>query len=182
MLKLYLLVIMHGCFFGGEIMFIKGDYVVKKNDGICKITDIIRIDMGTGEKDYYILVPIDESEAKIYVPVDIAEKRVRYAINKDEAWRIIRGISSVDEAIIENEKEREKLYKEAINSCDPEQLISIIKTLYLRMQKRLEKNKKNTAVDERYFKLAENQLYGELEFALGVPKSELIRIIEQNIE
>ena len=37
------------------------------------------------------------------------------------------------------------------------------------------------AVDERYFKLAENQLYSELAFALGVEKSELNEIIEQNI-
>ena len=37
------------------------------------------------------------------------------------------------------------------------------------------------AVDERYFKLAEKQLYSELAFALGVEKSELNEIIEQNI-
>lgn len=100
----------------------------------------------------------------------------------DDAWRIIKEISAVDETFIENEKEREKLYKEAINSCDPKRLISIIKTLYIRRQKRLEENKKTTAVDERYFKIAENQLYSELAFALGVEKSELNQIIEQNIE
>ncbi len=82
---------------------------------------------------------------------------------------------------MENEKEREKLYKEAIHSRDPKRLISIMKTLYIRRQKRLEEGKKTTAVDERYFKLAENQLYSELAFALGVEKSELNEIIEQNI-
>ena len=163
-------------------MFKKGDYVVKNNYGICEITDVVKMDMGAGNKDYYVLASVDESTSKIYLPVDIAEKRVRLAINKDNAWRIIKEISAVDEAIIENEKEREKFYKEAINSCDPIRLISIIKTLYLRRQKRLEDNKKITAVDERYFKLAENQLYGELAFALGVKKSEINHIIEQNIE
>jgi CarD family transcriptional regulator len=103
-------------------------------------------------------------------------------MNTDDAWRLIKEMKSVDEAMVENEREREKLYKEAINSRDPKQLISIMKTLYIRKQKRLEEGKKTTAVDERYFKLAENQLYSELAFALRVQKSELNRIIEQNIK
>ena len=41
--------------------------------------------------------------------------------------------------------------------------------------------KKITIVDERYFKLAENQLYSELAFALGVQKSDINQIIEENI-
>jgi len=163
-------------------MFKKGDHVVKKNSGICEVFDIVKMDLGAGEKEYYVLIPIAESTAKIYLPVDTAEKRVRPAMNKDEAWKIIREISAVDEAIIENEKEREKFYREAINSCDPKQLISIIKTLYIRRQKRLEDNKKATSIDERYFKLAENQLYGELAVVLGVEKSELNQIIEQYVE
>ena len=126
-------------------------------------------------------IPVEESTAKVFLPVDIAEKRIRPAMNSDDAWRLIKEIKAVDETLVENEKEREKLYKEAINSRDPKQLISIMKTLYIRRQKRLEEGKKTTAVDERYFKLAENQLYSELAFALGVEKSELNEIIEQNV-
>lgn len=55
-------------------MFKKGDYVVKNNNGICEIADIVRMDMGVGDKEYYVLVSIDESTAKIYLPVDIAKK------------------------------------------------------------------------------------------------------------
>lgn len=162
-------------------MFEKGCYVVNANNGICEIRDIVTMDMGSGEKEYYVLVPIEESTAKVFLPVDIAEKRIRLAMNMDEAWSLIKEMKAVDEALVENEKEREKLYKEAINSRDPKQLISIMKTLYIRRQKRLEEGKKTTAVDDRYFKLAENQLYGELAFALKVKKSELNSIIEQNI-
>ena len=61
-------------------------------------------------------------------------------------------------------------------------LISIIKTLYIRKQKRMTEGRKCTAVDEHYFKLAENQLHSELAFSLGVPKSEVHQIIEENIE
>ena len=59
-------------------------------------------------------------------------------------------------------------------------IINSIRTI-VQASSSLEDNKKVTAVDERYFKLAENQLYGELAFALGVQKSEINQIIEQNI-
>lgn len=162
-------------------MFKKGCYVVNTNNGICEISDVVTMNMGSGDREYYVLIPIEENTAKVFLPVDIAKKRIRSVMNTDDAWRLIKEIKAVDEALIENEKEREKLYKEAINSRDPKQLISIMKALYVRRQKRLEEGKKTTAVDDRYFKLAEKQLYSELAFALGVEKSELNEIIEQNI-
>jgi len=162
-------------------MFEKGNYVVNANNGICEISDIVTMNMGSGDREYYVLIPIEERTAKVFLPVHTAEKRIRLAMNTDEAWNLIREINAVDEVFVENEKEREKLYKEAINSRDPKRLVSIIKTLYIRCQKRLEEGKKTTAVDERYFKLAENQLYSELAFALKVQKSEITRIIEQNM-
>lgn len=162
-------------------MFKKGCYVVNTNNGICEISDVVTMNMGSGDREYYVLIPIEENTAKVFLPVDIAKKRIRSVMNTDDAWRLIKEIKAVDEALIENEKEREKLYKEAINSRDPKKLISIMKALYVRRQKRLEEGKKTTAVDDRYFKLAEKQLYSELAFALGVEKSELNEIIEQNI-
>lgn len=162
-------------------MFKKGDFVVNSNNGICEISEITTMNMSGQNKEYYVLVPIQEKTAKVFVPVDIAEKRIRLAMSKDEAWDLIKGIKSIDEAYVENEKEREKIYKEALASRDPNRLISIIKTLYLRKQKRLEEGKKNTAVDERYFKLAENHLHSELAFSLGVDKSEVSEIIISHI-
>lgn len=42
--------------------------------------------------------------------------------------------------------------------------------------------KKNTATDERYFKLAEEYLYSELAFALDKNKNEMCKFIEETIE
>lgn len=163
-------------------MFEKGSFVVNANNGICEINDIVTMDMSGEKKDYYVLVPIEEKTAKVFLPVDIAEKRIRSVMNEEEAWQLIKSIKSVDEAYVENEKEREKIYKEAISSRDPKRLISIIKTLYVRKQERLEAGKKNTAVDERYFKLAENHLHSELAFSLGVNKTEVNEIIISNMK
>lgn len=162
-------------------MFKKGSFVVNANNGICEITDIIMMDVAGQEKEYYVLVPVNEKTAKVFLPVEIAEKRIRMVMSKDEAWDFIKTIKLVEEIYVENEKEREKIYKEAINSCDPKRLIGIIKTLYIRRLERLEAGKKNTAVDERYFRLAENHLHSELAFSLGVSKTEVSQIIVSNI-
>ena len=162
-------------------MFEKGNFVVNTNNGICEIEDIVTMNMSGTNKDYFLLVPIDEKTAKVYIPVDMADKRIRHAMTEADAWSLIKSIPSIEEAYVENEKEREKIYKEALSSRDPKRLIGIIKTLYLRKQERVEAGKKNTAVDERYFKLAENHLHSELAFALKVEKNEVHRIIIEQI-
>ena len=151
-------------------MFKKGDFVVNTNNGICEINDIVTMNMSGIDKEYYLLIPVAEQTAKVYVPIDLATQRIRLAMSKKDALELIESIKDIDEAYIENEKEREKTYKEALNSRDPKRLVGIIKTLYLRKQERVEAGKKNTAVDERYFKLAENHLHSELAFALQVDK------------
>ena len=162
-------------------MFKKGDFVVNTNNGLCEIKDVVTMNMSGTDKEYYLLVPINEQTAKVYVPVDLSTQRIRLAMNKDEALSLIESIPDIHETYIENEKERERTYKEALNSRDPKRLVCIIKTLYLRRQKRLDAGKKNTAVDDRYFKLAENHLYNELAFALEIDKSEILDLIFNRI-
>ena len=162
-------------------MFKKGDFVVNTNNGICEIKDVVTMNMSGTDKEYYLLVPINEQTAKVYVPVDLSTQRIRLAMNKDEALSLIESIPDIHETYIENEKERERTYKEALNSRDPKRLVGIIKTLYLRRQKRLDAGKKNTAVDDRYFKLAENHLHNELAFALEIDKSEILELIFNRI-
>ena len=162
-------------------MFKKGDFVVNTNNGICEIKDVVIMNMSGTDKEYYLLVPINEQTAKVYVPIDLATQRIRLAMNKDEALSLIESIPGIHETYIENEKERERTYKEALNSRDPKHLVGIIKTLYLRRQARLDAGKKNTAVDDRYFKLAENHLHNELAFALNVDKEAVTKIIFDHI-
>ncbi len=162
-------------------MFEKGNFVINTNNGICKIEDIVTMNLSGTDKEYYLLIPIDESSAKVYIPIDLAAQRIRLTMTKDEALSLIQSIKSINETYVDNDKEREKIYKEALASKDPKRLIGIIKTLYLRKQARIEAGKKNTAVDERYFKLAENYLHGELAFALGIEKSAVTDLIIQNI-
>ena len=71
--------------------------------------------------------------------------------------------------------------EDVIKSNDLNELIAIIKNMYNRNQSRISVGKKNTSVDEHFFRVAEDNLYSELAFAIGNNKEDTKNIIEQNI-
>jgi CarD family transcriptional regulator len=164
-------------------MYAIGDHVVKSVDGVCRIDNILHLNMSGIDKNklYYLLTPIRDEAKKIYIPVDTADRTLRRAMTEESARQLIDRIPEIDEIGIDNEKLRELRYKEAIRSCNPEALVSIIKNIYLRKQKRVALGKKDTVIDSQYFQMAETNLYSELGFALHKDKSDICRIIKESI-
>ena len=164
-------------------MYQVGAYVVKPNTGICRIEDIVQMDLGGGgEKQYYMLLPVGDIKAKLYVTVDADRTRLRPIMTKEEAEAFIGRIAGIEAIWVPNDKLREQQYKEAFRTNEPADLVGIIKNLYLRGQARLAQGKKITSTDERYFRQAENALYSELAFSLGVEQSSIQTIITETIE
>lgn len=160
-----------------------GDLVSKPVTGICKIEDILYLNPQDerNNKLYYLMKPIEDEKEKIYVPVSNADSRLRLCMTKKMAWSLIKRIPEIPTAWVNNEKMREQNYKEAVKANEPEALVSIIKVIYQRNQKRLAQGKKCTATDARYFQTAENLLYMELGVALGKPKQEICKTIIEYI-
>lgn len=118
---------------------------------------------------------------KIYVPVDKEYNGIRKVITESEAWELIKKIPNIKASDIKDDKQREQKYKDVIKSNDLNELIAIIKNMYNRNQSRISVGKKNTSVDEHFFRVAEDNLYSELAFAIGNNKEDTKNIIEQNI-
>lgn len=165
-------------------MYQIGDYVVKASCGLCRIENIQHLDMAGATKDrlYYLLVPVSDEKSKVYVPVDGEASTLRKVLKPEEAWEMIERIPEIEEVPVVNEKQREQSYKEAVKSCRPEAWVSLLKRIYARREKRYAQGKKNTAIDDHYFKIAEEYLYSELAFAIGRPKSEMTQIIADVLE
>lgn len=161
-----------------------GDFVIKANNGICRIDNIGHLDVSGANKErmYFFLTPLNEMHTTLYVPIDKKDNGIRKVITEEEAWKFIETIPQIDETWITDDKQREQKYKEVIQSCDLEKLIGIIKNMYHRKQKRTALGKKNTSIDEHFFKLAENNLYTELAFAIGKQKEDMQGIIAEKIE
>lgn len=165
-------------------MFEVGEYIVYGVKGVCRVEDITHIDISGADKNrlYYVLTPIGESTGKIYAPTDNQKVMMRRIISKEEADRLIDELPQIELLWVPDDKQREAKYKEALNTCDYRAWVSIVKTLYLRRQERVAQGKKITALDERYMRTAENELYSELSLTLGIPKSEMENYIRERLE
>lgn len=164
-------------------MFEIGDYVINANNGICKIEDKVHLDLPMSDKKklYYMIVPIKEKGTKLYIPVDSDKQRIRRTMDAKQAMEIIDEMPEIEAVWIADDKQREKRYKEAIFSCEPKQLVGILKCMYQRNRQRSAEGKKSASIDERYFKMAENNLYSELAFAMQKNQEEIKQFIEERI-
>lgn len=164
-------------------MFAIGEMVVHVSDGICTVADIGTLDMAhiSKERKYYTLIPFYDKASKLFIPVDAAGS-LREAMDEKAVIRLLEQLPDIEPIEILDEKRRELEYKAAIRSGDCSRIIQIIKTIYLRQEKRIEDGKKITEVDERYFRMAEDKLYGEIALAMNMEKSEVLDFIKKYID
>lgn len=164
-------------------MFQKGEFIIYGNKGVCEVTDISKIAISGASRDrlYYVLQPAQDKEGRIFTPVDGQKTEMRRILNRKEAAELIDSIPSIGNLWVADERQRELNYKQAVNSCDCREWIKIIKTLWLRNQQRLSQGKKITAMDRKYFKMAEDNLYGELSVSLEIPKEKMEEYITEKV-
>lgn len=164
-------------------MFQKGEFIIYGNKGVCEVTDISKITISGASRDrlYYVLQPAQDKEGRIFTPVDGQKTEMRRILNRKEAAELIDSIPSIGNLWVADERQRELNYKQAVNSCDCREWIKIIKTLWLRNQQRLSQGKKITAMDRKYFKMAEDNLYGELSVSLEIPKEKMEEYITEKV-
>ena len=165
-------------------MFEIGEYIVYGSEGVCQVEDISQVDIPGASKDrlYYVLRQLENGSGKIYVPTDNEKIVMRKVITKEAAEDLIRRMPEIEQMWVDNDKQREAMYKEAIRTCDYNEWVSMIKTLYFRKKERTAQGKKVTALDEKYLKAAENELYSELALTLEIPKSEVLAYIKEKIQ
>lgn len=165
-------------------MFEKGEFIIYGSSGVCQVEEIGPMEM-SGAKEgklYYTLLPVYTNGSKIFTPVDNTKIVMRKIMTKQEAMDAIIEIPEIEPLWIEDEKKREELYKETLHACTFEGYIKVIKTLFHRQQSRLENGKRLATVDERYLKMAQDGLYGELAISLSMDKEDVVNFITEQIE
>lgn len=165
-------------------MFEVGEYVVCGNKGVCVVEKITTLDIAgvDKEREYYILKPKYQMGSTVYVPVDSSNESMRRVIRREEAQKLIDAIPDVPLLAITNEKLSEQIYRECLKSGNCKEWVRILKTIWRRKQERLQAGRKVTAVDAKYFHMAEESLYGELAVALDLNRDEVEAYIEKAAE
>lgn len=164
-------------------MFEIGEYVVCGSKGVCVVENITKLDISGAdrEREYYILKPKYNSGSTVYLPVDSTRESMRPVIKREEAEQLLRAIPELPVLTIGNEKFVEQTYRECLKTGRCDEFVKLLKTIRLRKEKRLQAGRKVTAVDEKYFHIAEDGLYGELAVALGIGRDEVEAYIEREI-
>ena len=164
-------------------MFETGQYVIYGHVGICQVLGVKTMNLEGIPRDrlYYELQPESRTSGKIFTPVDNDKLVLRRMMTREEAEDLISEIPSIEALEIENDRQREEKYKECIKSCNGREMVRIIKTIYSRRLQRQRSGKKVTAVDERYMKIAEDNLYSELSMLLEIPRDHVVSYISDKI-
>lgn len=165
-------------------MFELGTMLVHPTYGVCEVVHIGKIDMKNvkDERLFYTLVPLYDAKSKLFIPTDSESLGLRPVMTKESALELVASLPAMEPIAVQNEKEREKIFKEMIRGGNCEDISRIIKTLYLRKKARLAAGKKAVSLDEKYLFIAREQLYGELAVSLGIEKNGVEDYITQKIE
>ena len=165
-------------------MFELGTMLVHPTYGVCEVVHIGKIDMKNvkDERLFYTLVPLYDSKSKLFIPTDSDGLGLRPVMTKESALELVASLPAMEPITVQNEKEREKVFKEMIRGGNCEDISRIIKTLYLRKKARLAAGKKAVSLDEKFLFMAREQLYGELAVSLGIEKNGVEDYITQSIE
>lgn len=164
-------------------MFQVGDYIVYGSTGVCQVEKVGNIDIPGMSPDrvYYTLRPCYEKKSTIFTPVDNQKVIMRPVIGREEALAIIDEIREMGSLLITDERKREFEYKECFMKCDCRELVKMMNTIHVRRQQRISQGKKVTAKDDRYYHMAEENLFGEFAIALGIDKKQVKDFIKERI-
>lgn len=163
-------------------MFQPGDFIIYGSNGVCEVTDIGTPEQFADRKDlYYKLEPVYSSET-IYTPVG-SRVFMRPVMSRDEAELLIAKIPSIETDVCTSHKITflKAHYESSLETHKCEDLIQLIKSVYVKNVEATHNGKKLGQIDQRYMKRAEELLHGELAVALGISCNEVANYIEDAV-
>ena len=160
-----------------------GDVVVYGAEGVCTVAGITEKKFGNEMVSYYVLEKVDKKDSLTYVPANNERSlsKMRHVLTKEEFIELFKDETQFLEWQ-EKDRDRQKTFKEVILFGNTRELISLIKTIYLRGQELRKVGKKLHICDERVFKDAEKIIKEEVAYVFGISKEEVHSFIVKSIE
>ena len=165
-------------------MYQKGDLIVYGSSGVCRVEEIGPLKGAGGVKekrDYYTLSPVLGSGV-IYIPADTA-MFMRPVLTKEQVDALIDRLPALDEKECElsNLRQLTEHYHAAFESHQCEELLLLIKALYLRGQNTTKQGRRVGLTEMKYRKHAEELVHGEFAVALGIPYEQVPEYISARL-
>ena len=165
-------------------MYKIGSIVVYGTEGLCKICDITERTFGKETSEYSVLSPLSNEAEPVFVPKNNEKvlKRMRSILSRERASELLEAAPSEYGEWVENDRERQQIYKQILLCGSSEDLLMMTRALYLHQIELLERGKKLHAADERFLKDAEKMLFEELAYVYNITVAEVLPLITRKKE
>ena len=129
--------------------------------------------------EYYVLSPVENEAETIFVPKNNEKilKRMRPILSRKRATELLEAPPSELGEWVENDRERQQMYKQVLLCGSSEDLLRMTRALYLHQIELLERGRKLHAADERFLKEAEKMLFEELAYVFNITVAEVLPLI-----
>ena len=167
----------------GAAGYAVNDYVIYKGVGVCRIVAVENKTFDdVNYEDYLKLVPISSHSSSYFVPVTAATLRLRKPMTADEVNSAIDDSANGEVSLTKNTKERRSEIDTILKEGNCTRIISLIKTIYLHTEFCRTNGKKVLVSDENALRAAENMIYPEFSFVLGIDENEVAGYIGRRLE
>jgi len=160
-------------------MFDVGDVVIYGTEGVCIIQEVTTREFGDETLEYFMLQPLNKKAETVYVPKNNSniQRRMRELLSPEEIQNLSKiTVEDLSHWIV-NDRERQAVYKEKLLYGTSEDLVQLIRTIYLHQIRMLEIGKKLHVQDERILKEAERILTEEVVYVLGITPEEALPVV-----
>ena len=161
----------------GQYPYQKGEYVIYRSTGLCRIVDIREERFGDAPaRTYYVIHPADQPASQFFVPTDLPtlEQNMRPLLSSAQIHQMIRTAYREMPAWIEDAKQRAAAFEAVLRRGDRTQLLRMIRLLRWRQSDLEAQHKKLYASDTRVLQNAQRILTQELAFVLHIGADEVI--------
>ena len=165
-------------------MFSVGEYIIYGVEGVCMVEEAGRLKVSglNKNRDYYRLRPYYHG-GTIYTPVD-GKAAMRPVLTRAELDGLLPRLRQMEplEDIPADSRAAGEYYRRILAEHDCVKLLRLCRTLHGR-QKRLAASRRTVSSTElRSWTLAEEMLYGEFGFVLGMPPAQVKEYLKNTLE
>jgi CarD family transcriptional regulator len=132
--------------------------------------------------EYYVIKSIEKNNSSTFmVAVDNYKVPMREIMTREEIDLLINKIPDIETSFISDVRLRNKNQKELLRSGNSEELVKLIKSVYIRKDQADIQSKKISAADNDAFISAKKLLHDEIAFTLGITANEVPEYINNMI-
>lgn len=164
-------------------MFAVGDYVVYGYEGVCRVEEIGSPGVSGLDRNrqYYRLTPHYRG-GTIYAPVD-GRVRMRRVISREALDALLPSLPELPELddVPENTRLAGEYYRAILAEHSCERLLRLCKTFHEKQKRLAASHRSVNSTELRSWKTAEEMLYGEFGFVLGIAPNEVQHFLSQKL-